>query len=251
MSRKKHKEKEPEKSRHIKYLLYEDNPLHMEVVDKIKADSFPYIGIRHHIFDLDGNEIISESGKPHFHIYQEFENPVHPSSLAKRYGLFDDAGKVDVQFCRCCTGRFNEALVYLTHLNAPEKELYPDSDLFGWSNLLRDYRTATLVYLDKHIDIRTALYALLDWVRSDMHDKIIKAEDIIEWIIRTPYVRYRNEKLFHDMIAEHNRLIYQAAIRDKIGEYGRSTIELNTAVGFDCSELSDDQFQSLNLEGYK
>ena len=79
--------KEPAKSRHIKYLLYEDNDSHMQALEKIKADNFPYIGIRHHILDIDGNEITEDSGKPHFHIYQEYENPMFPTACAKRYGL--------------------------------------------------------------------------------------------------------------------------------------------------------------------
>ena len=139
--------KEPAKSRHIKYLLYEDNDSHMQALEKIKADNFPYIGIRHHILDIDGNEITEDSGKPHFHIYQEYENPMFPTACAKRYGLFDDSGKVSTQFCRTVSGRFDNALLYLTHLNAPEKELYTESDLFGWSVLLRAYQTAALSFM--------------------------------------------------------------------------------------------------------
>lgn len=139
--------KEPTKSRHIKYLLYEDNPQHVQVLENIKADNHAYIGIRHHIVDLDGNEIIEDSGKPHFHVYQAFDSPVYPAACAKRYGLLDDSGKVSTQFCRCITGRFDNALIYLTHLNSPDKELYPDSDLFGWSILLRQYQAAALAFL--------------------------------------------------------------------------------------------------------
>lgn len=140
--------KEPVKSRHIKYLLYEDNPQHVQVLESIKADNHAYIGIRHHIVDLDGNELTSEdSGKPHFHVYQEFDCPVYPSACAKRYGLLDDSGKPSVQFCRTVSGSWLNALVYLTHLNCPEKELYSESDLFGWSKLLRDYATAAMSFM--------------------------------------------------------------------------------------------------------
>lgn len=139
--------KEPIKSRHIKYLLYEDNEQHMEALERIKGDKYAYIGIRHHIVDMDGNEITEESGKPHFHVYQEFDNPVYTSSCARRYGLLDDSGAPSVQFCRTVTGSFDNALVYLTHLNAPDKELYSESDLFGWSCLLRRYQTAALSFL--------------------------------------------------------------------------------------------------------
>lgn len=146
MSRKK-AFKEPEKSRHIKYLLYEDNQQHMTVLEKIRSDDHAYIGIRHHIQDMDGQDIIDGEGKPHYHVYQEFSSPVYPAACAKRYGLLDDSGKVSTQFCRCVSGSWSNALVYLTHLNAPDKELYPDSDLFGWGLLLRKYAECALNFL--------------------------------------------------------------------------------------------------------
>lgn len=146
MSRKK-AFKEPEKSRHIKYLLYEDNQQHMTVLEKIRSDDHAFIGIRHHIQDMDGQDIIDGEGKPHYHVYQEFSSPVYPAACAKRYGLLDDSGKPSVQFCRTVSGRFDNALIYLTHLNVPEKELYSESDLFGWSVLLRAYQTAALSFM--------------------------------------------------------------------------------------------------------
>lgn len=243
MSRKKQvqkKESEPKKSRHIRYMLYPDNPQHVEAMERIRADNFPYIGIKHHIVDLDGNEILEESGKPHFHIYQEFENPVHPSACAKRYGLFDDSGKVSVQFCRCVTRTWAEALIYLTHLNAPEKELYNDSDLFGWSILLRKYQECALAYTAKNVDIRTALYAMLDWVKCDMAGKVITAEDTIKFLISSPYIRFRNERLFLDAIQEHNKVIWAREARDRIESYASGQIQLNIrSSGSDLLSIDD------------
>lgn len=237
MSRK--TEKEPVKSRHIKYLLYEDNPQHMLALDQIQADHFAYIGIRHHIKDLDGVDVVEDSGKPHFHVYQEFDNPVFPAACAKRYHLFDDSGKPSTQFCRTVSGRFDNALCYLTHLNAPEKEFYNDDDLFGWSILLRRYQTAALAYTEKNIDIRTALYAMLDWVSCDMSEKVITSADLIKWLITTPYLRYRNERLFLQAVAEHNQKIWALQARERLEDYSRGQIELNRrASGFDF-DLSD------------
>ena len=68
--------KEPEKSRHIKYMLYPDCPAHVELMEKIKTDKFPWIGIQHHIVDLDDNPIIEGQGKPHFQIPDKNENAV-------------------------------------------------------------------------------------------------------------------------------------------------------------------------------
>lgn len=230
--------KDPVKSRHIKYLLYEDNPQHVAALDRIKEDNHAYIGIRHAIFDLDGNEITEDAGKPHFHVYQAFDSPVYPAACARRYGLLDDSGKPSVQFCRTISGNFNNALVYLTHLNAPDKELYSDQDLFGWSLLLRQYQTAALAYSDKHIDVRTALYAMNDWISSDMAGKIIQSSDIIRWLITTPYLRFRNERLFLSAIAEHNKQIWTREARQRIEDFGRGQIELNRRV----SGLTSDTF---------
>lgn len=227
----------PARSRHIKYLLYEDNPQHMEVLDRIQADKFPYIGIRHYITDFDGQVIEEDAGKPHFHIYQEYESAVYNTACAKRYGLLDDSGKVSVQFCRTITGLFSNALIYLTHLNCPEKEQYNDDELIGWSGLKQQYQTAKLCYLDKHVDLRTALYALKYWVEEDKRGDFITPADVIQYLINSPYLRYRNEPLFRALIDDHNQKIRALELRERLDGYNHGQIELNRrASGFGSSE---------------
>ena len=237
MSRNKENDTNTKKSRHIRYLLYEDNSSHMLALDQIQADKFAYIGIKHHIINLDGDEVLEGEGKPHFHVYQEFENPVSPAACAKRYGLLDDSGLPSTQFCNPVRGQFSSALLYLTHLNAPDKELYSDADLFGWSALLRKYHSAELAYTDKHIDIRTALYAMNDWISSVMAGKVIQSSDVIKWLLTTPYIKYRNERLFLSAIAEHNKQIWAREAADRIEGFSHGQIEFNRrASGFDIPD---------------
>lgn len=91
---------------------------------------------------------------------------------------------------------------------------------------------------------------MLDWVQSDMCDKVIESADIIKWIIRTPYLRYRNERLFLEAVADHNKKIWAAVAREKLDGFNRSQIELNRAVGFDSLEVSQAEFDTFNIEGF-
>lgn len=244
-------DKEKYKSRHLRYLLYEDNEQHMQVLDKIKADNFPFIGIKHHVIDIDGVEVLEGEGKPHYHVYQEFEYPRYPSALAKRYGLLDDSGKVSVQFVRCIhknegAQRFynswNGALCYLTHLNAPDKELYPESDLFGWDSMKSAYRAASIAYSDKTVDLRTALTALMWWVNEQNRGKIIKSSDVVAWLVTTPFLRFRNERLFLSAIQEHNQEVWAYEARQRMDGYQQGQIQLNSrCVGYD-----DDAFREMS-----
>lgn len=75
---------------------------------------------------------------------------------------------------------------------------------------------------------------MLDWVQSDNAGKIIQSSDIIKWLIQTPYIRFRNERLFLEAVAEHNKVIWAREARDRVDLYSRSQIELNScSVGAD------------------
>ena len=132
-----------DRSRYVKLMLYPDNPLHKSLIDRIlshdlilfeKTTVWTYIGIIHN----PNSEI--EGIKTHYHIYLSFVNPMAIKSLCRRFGFFTDVGDPDDQFVRVISGKMEDAMPYLTHLNAPEKELYPDSALFGDSCLIADYQ---------------------------------------------------------------------------------------------------------------
>lgn len=253
MARKREFIKEPDKSKHIKFMLYPDNEQHLQVLEKIKDDKFPYIGISHHIIDFDGNPVTEGSGKPHYHVYQEYPNQVYPTAVAKRYGMIDDSGKVSVQFCRTIAGRWHKALQYLTHLNDEEKEPYSKHDLFGWDSLKREYDLAELEYFSDHIDIRTALFAMKDWVCRRHAGDIITTAMMIDWLLDTPYIRFRNERLWLELIKEHNQRIWALEAKNRIEGFAQGSISLSSrSVGsdIDFSEMSDEEYESLGLGLY-
>lgn len=98
---------------------------------------------------------------------------------------------------------------------------------------------SSTVFSTRHIDLRTALYAMLDWIQCDMAGKVISSSDVIKWLICTPYLKYRNERLFLSAIAEHNKSIWAAEARNRLQDFSRGQIELNRqASGFDF-DLSD------------
>lgn len=80
---------------------------------------------------------------------------------------------------------------------------------------------------------------MLDWIQCDMSEKVITSADIIKWLICTPYLKYRNERLFLSAVAEHNQKIWALQACERLEDYSRGQIELNRrASGFDF-DLSD------------
>lgn len=71
---------------------------------------------------------------------------------------------------------------------------------------------------------------MLDWVQTDCAGRVITSAMVIKWLIQTPYLRYRNERLFLDAVAEHNKELWAREARDRIEGYSRSQIELNSRV---------------------
>ena len=116
-----------DRSRYFKLLLYPDNAQHKLLIDNIlrgyyifdESTVWDYIGILHTSFDDDG-----KPEKPHYHFYLCFKYAMRTVALCRRFGFFTDAGMPDDQFVRVITGDFDNALVYLTHLNCPDKEQY-------------------------------------------------------------------------------------------------------------------------------
>lgn len=190
-----------------KLLLYPDNPVHMCVCDEIErlySDSF--LCILHTNVD-ENDQIIKEgSGKPHYHFALDTIKDIRRASLCKRLGLIDpDSGLPDSRFCLPVYGRMRDFLPYLTHLNAPDKQQYPESALRGSPSMLQMYHVAALDVLGKDLSVREALQACIDWVRS--YDGRLSYTRFAEWLMTTPYFRVRNDKLLWAIIDEHNQRI--------------------------------------------
>ena len=129
-----------ERYRNYRVQLYADNPAHIRTLKKIQRSpdlKLYYCGIWHTLRD-SGNEIIKGSGKKHCHIIFSFPNGRSYPRLCNllfenpddfrfigRIGYDEKTGK------KIKKDTLEGAFVYLPHLNAPDKEPYNISDIFG------------------------------------------------------------------------------------------------------------------------
>lgn len=238
--------------------LYPDNEKHVSAFDFIVSDSWSkknkpdYLYINHHIIDLNGDDILEGEGKPHYHMILSFENPVYASSLAKQLSLIQDSGDPDLQFIQAVRS-MADSLLYLTHVKYEDKEHYSRDDLHGSRRLLSLYDKALIQYMEKKsVTIRDALWAFRWWV--EQQKGIITADKLIRWLITTPYLKYRNERLLHQLISEHNSEVYAEHHTDKLSEIARGYITLNQnqgllAAGSDVVPiLSDEELKELGFD---
>lgn len=201
------------KTRYYKLLLYADNAQHVQALEVIKeypkAPKPDYIGIAHKLYDDLGNVILEGEGKLHYHVYLAFVNPVWVSAVCKILGLLKDDGTSDVQFIRPITGRFDNALVYLTHTNAPDKEQYTAADLFGTPALIERQKRACVKYERKEIDVADSVLHILDWIQ-EQRGEIITMYAFGRWVCQTPYFRGAASPIVRGAIEEHNQRIWSA-----------------------------------------
>ena len=184
------------KSRHFKILLYPDNEKHQWILENIiNANDIDYIGILH-----KGDE----ESKEHYHLFLSFPNPRKCECVAAEFGFFDSDGNPDIQFCRPVTGRLDNGLVYLTHLNSPEKEQYLSSDLFGTKFMLQKYHKAELRYLRSEFDMSDCVLALLDWI--DSQHSVIRVSSLLRWACGSPYFKAVSHPMVRMALDEHNSL---------------------------------------------
>lgn len=231
-----------DRSRHIKLLLYPDNDLHSLIIPKIlNHDSllfdsckWDFIGIKH-----NGIQDLESSTKDHYHFYLVFENPIYIRSVCRRFCFVKDDGAADDQFVRVITGRFERALVYLTHLDSPDKEQYPASDLLGSAEMLKKYDSAALSFLTSKSDKRDIFSEVKDWIQSQQG--IISSFKMMNYLISHRAFAIRNEPWLKIMWNEHNsRLIsfYNKEIANKISEDAETW-------SLDKLEVSEDDWKQI------
>lgn len=233
--------------------LYPDNPAHVAAFDFICSSDWVYLYILHHIIDIDGQEILQGEGKPHYHVIIIFDNPVYASALARKLGLIQDSGEPDLQFIQSCKN-LNDSLLYLTHIKYEDKEHYSPDDLKGSRQLRKQYDRALFLWIEKkRVDVRTALIAFQDWV-NHQHG-VITSKMVVSWIVQTPYLKYRNERLFHDLINEHNAKCYNERHSSRLQEISEglhvlNRVQIEKVSGSDCEylEISDDELQEMGFE---
>lgn len=209
MAKKKEKSLCDVQSRHFKLLLYPDNPLHMQVLQALPVLFSEHLGILHNA---------NPERKEHYHVLLSVGDcPRKLGTVARQLGFVNDLGEPDFQFVRVCDGRIARFLVYLTHLDQPEKEQYSASELFGSSSLLADYGKAATKFLRSEFDMADCVLACLDWIKCN-HDNVITMTAFARWICGTPYFKASSSPIVRACIDEHNQRIYNAYR----GEYIRS-----------------------------
>lgn len=220
MGRKKNTDSGSARSCYFKLLLYADNTQHMHALEIIKTDFPDYIGIAHIQTDESGEVIMQGEGKMHYHVYLAFANQRSVSVVCRSLDLMKDDGTPDDQFCRTITGRFDNALVYLTHANAPDKERYTCDALFGSPALIERQKVAEMKYLRKEIDLSDSVLACLDWIQRQQD--IITMSYFGRWICNTPYFRASSSPIVRGAIEEHNSRIYRAEANARLEMYSNS-----------------------------
>lgn len=245
MGRKKELLENPQ-STNFKLLLYPDNPVHSEAIQKLQVDfQENCLWIEHVSFDIDGNKILDGTGKPHIHFAVKLDKPVRQGALCKKLGLIDpDSGLPDTQFIRVVSGRFDKWLLYLTHVNQPDKEQYSIRDLKGSRDLLIQYQRALLDYETSELSTRDCVKACLDWIRMQ-GDRIISSSDFAWWIITTPYFKVRSDRLVLSCIQEHNDKIYALMRRDNISAFSDYRPVQMVSGGFPLQEFNFEEFETL------
>ena len=222
------------RSRYFRVMLYTDNPGHMQAFDKIKQGySDEYLGIVHKSLD--------DIEKEHIHIVLMFVNPRVTATICSALGMVDELGIPDDQFVRAIVKtqkrevdqQLDSCCIYLTHRNAPEKEQYPISDVFGTSSRIKWLEKKITKYIQKQFDMSDSVSAVLDWIASQ--DDTITAFQFGKWLSNTPHWRANSNKIVWSAIREHNLKIYKD--KNPVPHSFDTLEQFNEARAFDLSEF--------------
>lgn len=199
------------KTRGYKLLLFADNPRHMAIFRKVKkvyGDCF--VGCWHTQYDDKGREIVTGDGKKHVHVILYLKNAVWWRSVCKRLGSISPDGLPDYQFVRAigydnAKETVKKGFCYLTHANAPTKEQYPCSALFGAPDLVQAAQNAILACEMGALSMSECVYHVLEWVSGQ--PDYISMNDFGFWICGTPYFKASSSRIVYQAISEHNQKI--------------------------------------------
>lgn len=235
------------RSRYFRVLLYPDNELHQKAFETIQQKwANEFIGIIHK--EQDGE-------KEHIHIVLCFKNPRVTSSVCNVLGFVDPTGLADDQFVRAIVKgqsrkvdqQLKSCCIYLLHKNAPEKEQYEISDLFGNKDMIAFTRKECIKYDLKEIDMPDSVQGILDWISSQ--DDMISAVSFGRWLCNTPYFKANNNKIVWAALKEHNLRIYKAKNAMPVG--GFDVIQPDDALRLTREQLGEfETFDDLSEMGF-
>lgn len=189
----------------------------------------------------------------HYHVAVTFDKPKMRKTVAREIGLMSDLGEPDCQFVRVCDGRLSRFLVYLTHLDQPDKEQYPASLLFGSSYLLAEYGKAATKFLRNEFDMADCVLACLDWLR--MQDGVVTMNAFARWICNTPYFKASSSPMVRACIDEHNQRIYDFYRKKHMAEVVEGNEKLQLLMQYPQSdpdisslEITDDELIQMGFD---
>lgn len=231
------------RSRYFRLLLYPDNSQHSALIDRIKAGEIAddgFLGIMHQA--IEGIE------KEHYHFVLFFVHPRETAVLCKHFGFVNDLGEPDDTFVRAIVRAQNRDVdkqitsctIYLTHRNAPEKEQYDFSSVFGSDDRKADLLRDLIKYESTHLDMSDAVLAVLDYISTFGND-FIRIIPFGKWLCKSPYFKCNGNKLVWAALREHNLNVLRDKQKDWIPADGFDTVNP------DFEELSDDEWENLRF----
>lgn len=163
----------------IKYLDMEKiKSVLVELVNKKIVREYAYIvhdkDIKTEREKDDGIEVVLGGLKePHIHLMLRFYNPYGAKSIGNYF-------EVPEQYVCKIKGQFKDALLYLTHKNAPEKYQYADDEVFSNFNVQDEINNPS--------DLSTA--RVFDIMRG-IKDGVIREFNLHDYITMEEYVKFK------------------------------------------------------------
>lgn len=194
-------------------LLYPTDKQHMKTLKYIQRHWGGYYCGCWHTIKENGVERVKGELKKHLHIVLHFKNPRLWSALASDIGIPFDP-EIGCRFLRPVgydsnydeSGKrytYKGALIYLVHRNAPEKEQYPVTALFGSSDMVALASRYIREYESRDITLTECLNAVKRFCAYS--SKIITPEQVVDWFLLNPeYMRFMQNKWVERLIDFHN-----------------------------------------------
>lgn len=110
-------------------LLYPEDATHANAVKLLEEHKYRYVGILHdkdtwsEAECADGAHTVGEAKKAHWHIVIKCKQARWNTAIAKHLGI-------EPNYLQECAD-YDEAVLYLTHVNQPEKYQYDSTEAFG------------------------------------------------------------------------------------------------------------------------
>lgn len=245
------------KTRAYKLLLYPDNGQHMRILHTLQNHPVYkrfYVGIWHTLRDeKTGQEIMQGHGKKHAHIILNVENPIWWQSLCNNLGAdfrfcmpisvnIDNSGK----FVKDGRGSVDRGYIYLIHLNAPDKEQYSTSDLWGAEEMIENAMRACDAFLMRNMPMSQCVGMALDWIHSQ--PAYISWSAFSDWILKTPYFKAQSSPLVRAVLDEHNKSALRDRARSKVAseQVAENEVLQKKVVNSECAIFNLNEFMDID-----